>query len=89
MMPRVPSSCEIPAVDIPAVGVPAVGVPAVEFQLWVLPAPLTGVSIWMLSAKLPMKAMMVIFCMSLSILLNCIMNLSSSDRFSRGFLSLS
>lgn len=43
----------------------------------------------MLSAKFPMKAMMVIFCMSLSILLNCIMNRSSSDKFSRGFLSRS
>lgn len=62
-------------------------------SLWTLsPArvgPLTGVSIWMLSAKFPMKAMMVIFCMSLSILLNCIMNRSSSDKFSRGFLSRS
>lgn len=50
---------------------------------------LTGVSIWMLSVKFPMKAMMVIFCMSLSILLNCIMKRSSSVRLSSGFRSFS
>lgn len=49
----------------------------------------TGVSICTLSQKLPTKAMMVIFCMRRSILLNCIMKRSSSVRLSRGFLSFS
>lgn len=50
---------------------------------------ITGVSICTLSLKFPMKAMMVIFCMSRSILLNCIMKRSSSVRLSRGLRSFS
>lgn len=50
---------------------------------------LTGVSICTLSQKLPMNAMMVIFCMSRSILLNCIMKRSSSVRLSTGLRSFS
>ncbi len=54
-----------------------------------LPVHLTGVSIWTLSVKLPMKVMIDIRWLSLSMRLNCIMKRSSSLRASRGFLSLS
>lgn len=50
---------------------------------------LTGVNIWTLSEKLPMKVMMDMRWLSLSMRLNCIMKRSSSLRASRGFLSLS
>lgn len=50
---------------------------------------LTGVNIWTLSLKLPMKIMMDMRWLSLSMRLNCIMKRSSSLRASRGFLSLS
>lgn len=50
---------------------------------------LTGVNIWALSLKLPMKIMMDMRWLSLSMRLNCIMKRSSSLRASRGFLSLS
>lgn len=54
-----------------------------------LPVCLTGVNIWTLSVKLPMKVMIDMRWLSLSMRLNCIMNRSSSLRASRGFLSLS
>lgn len=50
---------------------------------------LTGVNICTLSLKLPIKIMMDIRWLSLSMRLNCIMKRSSSLRASRGFLSLS
>lgn len=50
---------------------------------------LTGVNIWALSLKLPMKTMMDMRWLTLSMRLNCIMKRSSSLRASRGFLSLS
>lgn len=62
---------------------------SIQLKMSVLGSSLTGVSITTLSLKLPMKAMIVIFCMSLSILLNCIMNRSSSVKLSRGLRSFS
>lgn len=50
---------------------------------------LTGVNIWALSLKLPMKTMMDMRWLTLSMRLNCIIKRSSSLRASRGFLSLS